>query len=342
MSRRTALGAMVIAGAGWGAVFAAPELAPLAPALLLAMGRFVAFGAVSLPQVRAVLRADVPWGRVVAHALTGSLLYYALVALAVRLAGPTLAVATIGLVPVVMALVSARRRGRAGLLALAPALALVAVGQVLVHTSPTPGPGGWSAVIGTALALAAVVSWSWYGLDSHRLLAARPDLGPVLAGAQGLAAGVLALPLAIWLLAVDGVPAEPVRALLVVLFLGLVSSWLAVRLWHAAAARLSPVLVSQLMALETAWGFVFAALLAGAVPGPLALAGEAALVAGVALAVVTDAHRERREHAHTGPGSSVSTARATRSAASRTRDERGSSAEVCATASSSAHTSNPA
>jgi drug/metabolite transporter (DMT)-like permease len=342
MSRRTALGAMVIAGAGWGAVFAAPELAPLAPALLLAMGRFVAFGAVSLPQVRAVLRADVPWGRVVAHALTGSLLYYALVALAVRLAGPTLAVATIGLVPVVMALVSARRRGRAGLVALAPALALVTVGQVLVHTTPTPGPGGWSALIGTALALAAVVSWSWYGLDSHRLLAARPDLGPVLAGAQGLAAGVLALPLAIWLLATGGVPAEPVRALLVVLFLGLVSSWLAVRLWHAAAARLSPVLVSQLMALETAWGFVFAALLAGAVPGPLALAGEAALVAGVALAVVTDAHRERREHPHTGPGSSVSTARATRSAASRTRDERGSSAEVCATASSNAHTSNPA
>jgi drug/metabolite transporter (DMT)-like permease len=288
----------------------------------------------------------------------------------VRLAGPTLAVATIGLVPVVMALVSARRRGRAGLLALAPALALVAVGQVLVHTSPTPGPGGWSAVIGTALALVAVVSWSWYGLDSHRLLAARPDLGPVLAGAQGLAAGVLALPLGAWLLATGGVPAQPVRALLVVLFLGLVSSWLAVRLWHAAAGHLSPVLVSQLMALETAWGFVFAALLAGAVPGPLALLGEVALVAGVALAVVTDGHRERRAHGgstpgvgqpgvhadvrrqegphdhhavHTlDPGSSASTARATRSAASRMREVRGSSAEACATASSSAHTSNPA
>ena len=40
---------MVLAGAGWAAVFVAPELAPLAPALLLAMGRFVAFGAVSLP-----------------------------------------------------------------------------------------------------------------------------------------------------------------------------------------------------------------------------------------------------------------------------------------------------
>ncbi|PVZ12933.1 threonine/homoserine efflux transporter RhtA [Actinomycetospora cinnamomea] len=340
---------MVIAGAGWGAVFVAPELAPLAPALLLAMGRFVAFGVVSLPQVRAVLRADVPWARVVAHALTGSLVYYGLVALAVRLAGPTIAVATIGLVPVVMALISARRRGRAGLLALAPALGLVAVGQALVHSAPTPGPGGWSAVVGTLLALAAVASWSWYGVDSHRLLAARPDLGPVLAGAQGLAAGVLALPLGIWLLAVGGVPAEPVRALLVVLFLGLVSSWLAVRLWHAAAGRLSPVLVSQLMALETAWGFVFAASLAGAVPGPFALVGEVALVAGVALAVVTDGHRERREQrahgvqgVHGDPGSSASTARATRSAASRTRDERGSSAEVCATASSSAHTSNPA
>ena len=293
MSRNVAIGAMVLAGAAWGVVFVAPSLAPLAPALLLAAGRFVAFGAVSLPRLRAALRADVPWGRVVAHAVTGSVLYYGLVAVSVRLAGPTVAVATIGLVPVVMALVSARGRGRAGVVALAPALVLVAVGQVLVHAGPgtvvTP-----AVLLGTLLALAAMISWSWYGLDSHALLHERPDLAPVLAGAQGLAAGVLALPVGIVLVAVGGVPAAPVRALLVVLFLGLVSSWLAVRLWHAAAAHLSPVLVSQLMATETAWGFVFAAVAEGRLPGVVALVGEGAIVAGVVLAVVADAHRERR------------------------------------------------
>jgi drug/metabolite transporter (DMT)-like permease len=294
MTRNAALGAMVAAGAAWGAVFVAPELAPLAPALLLAMGRFVAFGAVSLPQVRAVLRArSLPWGRVVAHALTGSVLYYGLVAVSVRLAGPTIAVATIGLVPVVMALISARSRGRAGVLALLPALVLVGFGQVLVHTQPssTAAP---AVLLGTVLALGALVSWSWYGLDSHRLLHDRPDLAPVLAAAQGLAAGVLALPVAVFLLVTGGVPAQPVRALLVVLFLGLVSSWIAVRLWHAAAGHLSPVLVSQLMALETAWGFVFAAVAEGRVPGVVALVGEVAILGGVALAVVSDAHRERR------------------------------------------------
>jgi drug/metabolite transporter (DMT)-like permease len=287
---------MVIAGAAWGAVFVAPGLAPLAPALLLATGRFVAFGAVSLPQVRRVLRADVPWGRVIAHALTGSVLYYALVAVSVRLAGPTVAVATIGLVPVVMALVSARGTGRSQgstpIGGLVPALALVGVGQVLLHV----GPGqDWSlsALVGLGLAVVALVSWSWYGLDSHRLLHDRPDLAPVLAGAQGLAAGVLALPAAVALVLIEGVPAQPLRALAVVLFLGLVSSWLAVRLWHAAAGHLSPVLVSQLMALETAWGFVFAAIAEGGLPGPLALAGEVAILGGVTLAVVADAHRTR-------------------------------------------------
>src|ERR1700761_1146659 len=99
MTRKVALLAMVIAGAAWGAGVVGPGLAP---ALLLATGRFVAFGAVSLPRIRRILRADVPWGRVIAHALTGSVLYYAMVALSVRLAGPTVAVATIGLVPVVM------------------------------------------------------------------------------------------------------------------------------------------------------------------------------------------------------------------------------------------------
>ncbi|GAA4848897.1 DMT family transporter [Actinomycetospora corticicola] len=286
-----ALLAMVVAGAAWGAVFVAPGLAPLAPALLLATGRFVAFGAVSLPQIRRVLRADVPWGRVIAHALTGSVLYYALVAVSVRLAGPTIAVATIGLVPVVMALVSARGTGRVA--GLVPALVLVALGQVLLHV----GPGqDWSldALVGLALAVLALISWSWYGLDSHKLLHERPDVAPVLAAAQGLAAGALALPAAVALLLIDGTPAQPLRALAVVLFLGLVSSWLAVRLWHAAAGHLSPILVSQLMALETAWGFVFAAVVEGGVPGPLQLAGEIALVGGVVLAVVVDARRSRR------------------------------------------------
>ena len=296
MTKNVALLAMVVAGAAWGAVFVAPGLAPLAPALLLATGRFVAFGAVSLPQLRSVLRADVPWGRVIAHALTGSVLYYALVAVSVRLAGPTVAVATIGLVPVVMALVSARGTGR--LVGLVPALGLVALGQVLLHSAVGGGGGpgqDWSleALVGLGLAVLAVVSWSWYGLDSHKLLRQRPEIAPVLAAAQGLAAGVLAVPAAVALLVIGGVPAQPVRALVVVLFLGLVSSWLAVRLWHAAAGHLSPVLVSQLMALETAWGFVFAAIVEGGVPGPLQLAGEITLVAGVVAAVLVDARRSR-------------------------------------------------
>jgi drug/metabolite transporter (DMT)-like permease len=309
MTRKVALLAMVIAGAAWGAVFVAPGLAPLAPALLLATGRFVAFGAVSLPQVRRVLRADVPWGRVIAHALTGSVLYYALVAVSVRLAGPTVAVATIGLVPVVMALVSARGTGR--IAGLVPALALVGVGQVLLHSQPGmmggPGQGfSWPAVVGLGLAALALVSWSWYGLDSHRLLHDRPDLAPVLAGAQGLAAGVLALPAAVALVLIEGVPAQPLRALAVVLFLGLVSSWLAVRMWHAAAGHLSAVLVSQLMALETAWGFVFAAIAEGGLPGPFALAGEVAILGGVTLAVLTDAHRTRAAaRAHVGGAEGV-------------------------------------
>jgi drug/metabolite transporter (DMT)-like permease len=66
-----------------------------------------------------------------------------------------------------------------------------------------------------------------------------------------------------------------------------------VRLWHAAAGHLSPVLVSQLMALETAWGFVFAAIAEGGLPGPLALAGEVAILGGVTLAVLVDARRTR-------------------------------------------------
>ena len=261
---------MVSAGAAWGAVFVAPGLAPLAPALLLATGRFLAFGAVSLPQVRAVLRARRPLGsgrRARRHRL-GPLLR------AGRPLGPARGPDDrrrddrarargdgAGLRP--LARPGRRRRPRPRPRA----------GGRSGRCWCTPGPGRRSTRRRWWARCSPSVRWSrGAGTASTptSLLRERPDLAPACSPAPRAsprACSRCRSRCSCW--STGGVPAQPVRALLVVLFLGLVSSWLAVRLWHTAAGHLSPVLVSQLMALETAWGFVFAAVVEGGVPGPL-------------------------------------------------------------------------
>ncbi len=281
---------MALAGLAWGFTFVAPVLAPAAPVLLLAAGRFVVFGLAAVPQAARILAADPPWGRAVLHALTGSVLYYALLVAGIRLAGPTPAVAVIGLIPAVLAVLSARR-ARTGIGPLIPALTLLAAGQILIQLGDAPdtpsGAGQAHLAAGTALAGVAVASWCWYGLDSHRLLRERPDLVPLWAGAQGLAAAALSLPALVVVLVLTGVPDEPLRVAAVVVALGVLSSWLAVRLWNAAAPALPETLTSQLLSLETASGFVLAAAVAATWPSPLALAGEAAILLGCVLAVAT-------------------------------------------------------
>jgi drug/metabolite transporter (DMT)-like permease len=288
----TAVLVMVVAGAAWGFTFVAPALAPLAAPWLLATGRFVVFGLAALPQLTAVRAVGVPWGRAIAHALTGSVIYYALLVAAIRLAGPTIAVAVIGLIPVVTAVLSVRRDGGA-VRPLVPALVLLGCGQVLVHSGgPADSPDSPLLVAGgVLLALAALASWTWYGLDSMALLRGRPELGPVWASAQGLAAAGLSAPVLLGGLVVVGASADPLRVIAVTFALGLLSSWLAVRLWNAASPALPGHVNAQLLSLETAWGFVLAAVVAGVVPGPTVLLGELLIVLGCAAAVARTTRR---------------------------------------------------
>ena len=279
---------MALAGLAWGFVFVAPALAPGAGVLLLAAGRFSVFGLASLPQLRRVVAARPPWRRVAAHALAGSVLYYVLLVAAIRLSGPTVTVAVISLLPAVMAVLSARAE-RTGLLRLGPALASLVVGQLLVQAGDTgDSPLGADPVrlaTGVLLALAALALWSWYGLDSHRLLRARPELAPLWSSTQGVVAGALALPVLVGTVVVQGTPPAWGRAVVVVLALGFLSSWLAVRLWNAASTVLPGSLTSQLLALETAAGFLLAATVAGRMPDGIALVGELLVVLGCVLAL---------------------------------------------------------
>ncbi len=306
------------AGLMWGLVFVAPLLLPAYAPAWLVVGRYLAFGLIALPlalvfdrrSLRELSGAD--WWEAAKLSAIGNFLYYLCLAGAIQRAGAPLPSMLIGTLPVVIAITANRRnRVRDGQLPwgrLAPSLALIAAGLALVNSSEIEilrssqaGPEQLrSYAEGALLAIAAVACWTWYPIRNADWLREHSDRSPrAWATAQGLVTlpmsllGLLALSLVHWLLPGAVMPAdfswplgpEPQRFVLLMLAIGLFSSWLGTLCWNEASQRLPTSLSGQLIVFETLSALGYAFMLAGRVPPPATLAGIVLLVAGVVWAL---------------------------------------------------------
>lgn len=300
----------LMAGLLWGLVFIAPTLLGDYPAVLLSMGRYLAFGLVALPlalldrgRLAALSRSD--WLEALKLSAVGNLLYYLCLAAAIQRAGGPLPTMIIGTLPVVIAVVSNRRDGaRDGRLSwrrLWPSLAFILAGLALVNRSELAALHAGAAgdtgryALGALLALGAVACWTWYPLRNADWLREHPDRPPATwATAQGLAT----LPLAAvgyglfwgWDAATGasfGMPLGPHPGLFLGLMfaLGLLASWLGTLCWNKASQRLPTSLAGQLIVFEALSALTYAYLLRGRGPDAGTLLGVACLVAGVVWAL---------------------------------------------------------
>jgi drug/metabolite transporter (DMT)-like permease len=207
----------------------------------------------------------------------------------------------IGTLPVVIAvaanLLNHQRDGRFPWLELAPPLALILLGIACVnHVEWTallqdPQADTHRYITGAALAVGAVVCWTWYPLKNADWLRGHPERNPrVWATAQGIATLPLALLgyAAFWLWASatqDPLPMplgpRPLEFLGLMLAIALLASWLGTLCWNAASQRLPTALAGQLIVFETLAALAYAFWLRGQWPEPLTLAGIAFLVLGV-------------------------------------------------------------
>jgi len=294
------------AGLLWGLVFVVPLLLPEYPPALLSTARYLAFGLIALPlawldraRLRELSRAD--WTEAMKLALVGNLLYYLFLAAAIQRSGGPLPTVIIGTLPVVIAVTSnlrdARRDGRLPWARLAPSLALIAAGVLLVNhaelqhlrsTQPVD-PGRYA--LGAALALGAVACWTWYPLRNADWLRDHAERSPrVWATAQGVAT----LPLSaaglavVWMVPAPGgsgfempLGPQPERFVALMLALGLLASWLGGLCWNEASQRLPTTLAGQLIVFETAAALAYAFVLRGSLPPAATVAGILVLAAGV-------------------------------------------------------------
>jgi drug/metabolite transporter (DMT)-like permease len=207
----------------------------------------------------------------------------------------------IGTLPVVIAdaanLLNHQRDGRFPWLKLAPPLALILLGIACVNhvewttllQNPQADTGRY--ITGAALALGAVVCWTWYPLKNADWLRGHPDRNPrVWATAQGLATLPLALLgyAAFWLwtgINQDPLPMplgpRPLEFIGLMMAIALFASWLGTLCWNAASQRLPTALAGQLIVFETLAALAYTFWLRGQWPEPVTLAGIALLVAGV-------------------------------------------------------------
>jgi drug/metabolite transporter (DMT)-like permease len=284
-----------------------PDAHPVA----LSLGRYLAFGCIALAlawparsALRALSRAD--WHEALRLALVGNLIYYGFLASAIQTAGVPLPTLIIGTLPVVIAITANLTQRDIAWPRLWPALVAMGGGILLVHVSETAVGLSRSPLLGTLLALAAVVCWTWYPIRNARWLQAHPQHSAATwATAQGLATLPLALLGSLMALVLsDALPgaatgpwldcapdATPPWGSNAALFLGLMAaigllaSWLGTLLWNQASQRLPTTLSGQLIVFETLAALAYGYAWRGQWPDGSAACGIALLIVGVMLGV---------------------------------------------------------
>jgi drug/metabolite transporter (DMT)-like permease len=235
----------------------------------------------------------------------GYLGYFLTVAGAAIFAGPVIAPAFLGLVPIVLAVAGNLRRKAVRWSALILPLALAAVGLAFVNAGVfdlASTTSTQSLIVGILLAITAVNLWTWFGLANQRALAERPSMDSgvwtalILVGGGvemlvfvpvGLALGVFNFPQL-------GLGWDAAGSLyLWSISLAILASVGGALAWTFAAKRLPVALSAQLIVSETVFGTIFGLAVHGRWPTPTDILGIAFLVAGVMTAIHVF-HSERK------------------------------------------------
>lgn len=305
-TNRTALGIACGMGAGalWGLVFLAPELVRAFTPLQLAIGRYLAYGAISValiaPRWRplAARLGRREWGSLAWLALAGNTLYYVLLSSAVQTGGIAMTSLVIGFLPVAVTIIGSRDEGAVPLRRLVPSLLLCAAGVICIGWQAIAAPASGSTatqITGLLCAIGALVSWTAFAVGNSRCLA---RLGHVSAHDWNLLLGLVTGAQALLLIPVT-LLTEPIghSASAWLLFaevsigVAVIASILGNALWNRMSRLLPLTMVGQMILFETLFALIYGFLWEGRLPTPLEIAAFALVVASVLSCIA--AHRRQ-------------------------------------------------
>lgn len=258
------------AGALWGLVFLAPELARDFTPLQLAAGRYVAYGLFAglliAPRWRTLtaLLGGAEWRALIGLSLLGNILYYVLLASAVQLGGVAMTSLVIGFLPVAVTIIGSRDRGAVPLRRLLPSLLLSASGMVCIGWQALGAPTSGSpltALIGLACAIGALASWTCFAVGNSRWLARLDQVSGhdwnLLIGVTTGAIALLLVPPALLTGAAHHAPEAWLRFGTVSIAVALLASIVANGLWNMTSRLLPLTLVGQMILFETLFALLY-------------------------------------------------------------------------------------
>lgn len=301
---RTGLGILCGAGAGalWGLVFLAPEIARAFGPLQLTIGRYLAYGLTAAlfiaPRWRTLAPRIEPraWLALGWLAFAGNTLYYVLLASAVQLGGIAMTSLVIGFLPVAITIIGSRESGAVPLARLLPSLALCAIGALCIGWQAVTDFGAASSaapLLGLACAIGALASWTAFAVGNSRWLArldtvSAHDWG-LLTGLVTGAQSLLLIPLSLLIGGWSQSAADWGLLAGVSVALALLASIAGGALWNRMSRLLPLTLVGQMILFETVFALLYGLAWEARAPTPLETGAFAAVVASVLSCIA--AHR---------------------------------------------------
>lgn len=290
------------AGALWGLVFLAPELARAFSPLQLTIGRYLAYGLLSAaliaPRWR-TLRAGLgreEWLALGWLSLCGNTLYYILMSSAVQLGGIALTSLVIGFMPVVVTIVGSRDHGAVPLVRLWPSLVLCAIGAICVGWQAVSSPASGSSVAqwaGLACAVGALLVWTAYAVGNSRWLTRLERVSAhdwsLLTGVVTGAQAVALIPLGLMLDRFDQGAEAWLQFAGVSVGVAVLASIVGNALWNRMNRLLPLTLVGQMILFETLFALLYAFIWEQRLP--TLLEAVAFVVVTVSVILCVSAHR---------------------------------------------------
>ncbi|AQW28682.1 DMT family transporter [Ralstonia syzygii subsp. celebesensis] len=295
----------LLAGAMWGMVFIAPRALPAFSPWELALGRYLAYGAIAalaaspiLPRIaRKITRADCL--ALARQSCSGNLVYYVLLAFGVQLAGVAPASLIIGVLPITVTVLGRGDHGAVPLSRLAWPLLVVAAGIACINIDlfshdavAADARPIWQRLAGIACAAGALCSWTWYAVDNARHLQRNPHFSSnEWSALYGISTGVLSAVLTVVAVLAAGTGWAHGGGRVWTTFwavnaaVALGASLIGNNLWNIAARRLPLTLSGQMIVFETLFALAYGFVYDHRWPRPLEMAAIALLIAGVGWSV---------------------------------------------------------
>ncbi len=297
----------VLAGALWGLIYVAPLFVPDYHPVLVALGRFLVFGAIAVPFIlahRDELKAFPIQQRKEAfyYAFFGNVLFYSCLTVCIRLAGAPLAGMFTAMIPVFVAMVANVKYTREGRgLAwskIVPPLVLMFAGLIIANitefqhfTDNMDSPVQyWT---GVGFGLISIVAWTWFSIMNGEFLLQHKDkstkMWTALQGASTLPIVTVIFAICAW--GLDWMPEgtgtlsffgpRPWVFLGTIFMVGYICSWVAMLCWNRMSQRLPSGLGGQLIVFEAISSLIYAMLWRREWPTVTMVVGFMLLLVGV-------------------------------------------------------------